>query len=129
MPGSPVRCDQPQLVGGDHRLHAITKSELGENAADVRLHGPLRDVQALSDLRIAQSLREYREHITLAIGQHGQRRDVTTWPAGDVLLDQPPGDRRGEEDAPSTTCRIAEMMLSGPASFSRKALAPARSAA
>ena len=47
--------DEPALVRVDHRLHAVAKVELLEDAGDVGLRGRLADHEPLADLRIRKS--------------------------------------------------------------------------
>src|SRR5467141_2641145 len=47
-----ARLDQPDLVGEDHRLDAVTQSELVEHVGDVGLDRGLADFEFASNLRV-----------------------------------------------------------------------------
>jgi hypothetical protein len=47
--------DQSTLIGEDHGLHAVPKTELCQNAADVALHGPLGQEETTCDLGVGQT--------------------------------------------------------------------------
>jgi hypothetical protein len=50
----PAGADKPGLVGQDDRLDAVAQAQLGQDAADMGLHGRLGDEQPLGDLRVGQ---------------------------------------------------------------------------
>ena len=56
------------LVAEDHQLHAIAEPELGEDAADMRLHGGLRQVLGCRDLGVREAARGEGEDLALARG-------------------------------------------------------------
>jgi len=60
--------DQAGLVGQDDRLDAVAQAQLGQNAADVRLHGRLGDEQALGDLRVGQPGGHLDKDLPLPLG-------------------------------------------------------------
>src|SRR5918996_4177499 len=101
-----ARLDQARLVGGDHRLHTAAQAELGQDAAHVGLHRGLAEVQLGGQLGVGPPGGEAHEDLALAVGEAPSRDGVghggPAGPAGstlelDVALDDPPGDRRGQE--------------------------------
>src|SRR5699024_6110175 len=96
---SPLRPDQPGLVGNHHHLRPVPQVELREDAADVGLHRLLGHEQVLGDLGVRPAAGDPGHHLELALGERGEQPVVAPrclWP-GDVVGDQRPGDLRGEE--------------------------------
>ena len=119
-----ARGHQPRLVGEDHRLCSVAQVELGEDAADVRLHRLLGQREGLGDLRVGPTAGDQGKNLGLAFRQPFEPQ---RWPApcGGTLL--------GEvcDEAPRrswATTRTAAIRSAGGASCSRNPLAPARSA-
>jgi hypothetical protein len=63
---SDARDDQARLIGQYDGLGAVTKPELAEHTADVRLNRLLSHDEACGDLRVGQALRDEEEHFVLA---------------------------------------------------------------
>ena len=92
--------DDAGLVGEDDRLDAVAEVELVEHAGDVGLDRERRDDELFGDLGVGEAARD--EHEDLALARRSARRGrVAGAAAGRVVadegLDQPPGDRRGEQ--------------------------------
>ena len=62
------------LIGVDHGLNTVTKSQLGQYAPDVSFHRGLGNEQALGQFPVGQALSHQDQHLTLAVGQLGQCR-------------------------------------------------------
>ena len=52
-------------------LHPVADAQLGQDAADVRLHGRLGDEQVGADLGVRPAARHQDEHLALAVGEVG----------------------------------------------------------
>src|SRR5713226_9162780 len=59
--------DQPDLVGEDHRLHAVAEPQLVEDMGDVGLDRGFADLQLASDLRVRQASRQEADDLLLAV--------------------------------------------------------------
>ena len=125
-------CTSADLVGQDHGLHPVAQAELGEDVADVGLHGRLADDELGGDLAVGQPARHQLEHVALARRQDLQgvaRRRRRRGAAPGEVLDEParratgPAGRRRRR---RPRCRAAARPAG--VSLSRKPLAPARSA-
>jgi hypothetical protein len=123
---------QAGLVGEDDGLGAVAQGELGEYPADVGLHGLLGDDEGVGDLGVGQAPGDEFEDLGLARGEavQAQRRAA----ARDRALSGAKSamSRRVTEGAssasPAATTRTAWIRSETGASFSRKPLAPTRSA-
>lgn len=85
-----VRLRRPHKAGleGEHdRLDAIAESQLCQNPAHVRLHGCLRDEEALADFHVREPFSHRDEHFTLSTGQpaeHSRDSSVTLCAAREI---------------------------------------------
>jgi hypothetical protein len=87
--------DEPPLVSHDDDLDAVARSQLGEDALDVRLDRGAFEGQRFGDLSVRESLGDELEDLPLACGEFGE-----TWVGfaaedrvcGDPF-DQAPSDR------------------------------------
>src|SRR3984885_15436046 len=92
--------DEARLVGVNNRLNAVAEAELLQDAGDMRLGGRLADHEPVADLRIGQATGQQAEHFALAgreVGKGGRRPSLPGRRLPDELLDDRPGDRRGEQ--------------------------------
>jgi hypothetical protein len=64
----PSGADQSGLIGKDDRLDAVAQAQLGQDAADMGLHGRLGDEQAPGDLRVGQPGGHLDEDLTFPLG-------------------------------------------------------------
>ena len=74
--GAPLRLSAEEAARGRVRtahLHAVTQAELGEDAADVRLHRGLAHELARGDLGVAQAGGDGRENVALALAEGAER--------------------------------------------------------
>lgn len=88
------------VVGEDHRLDAVAGAVLGQDAADVCLHGGLGHDEAGSDLAVGPALADGDEDLALAFGEGGQSRVLAL---GRRATGSPSGRRPGAE----TSCGSA----------------------
>ena len=97
QPAQPGRTT-PGLVGDDHHLRAVARTELGRRAQHVGLDGQRAEEQALADLVVRQPLGDEHQHLALARGEVRERRRLGDLPrrAGDGGQ-QPPRDGRREQ--------------------------------
>src|ERR1700712_2367169 len=65
---------QVVLEGEDDELHPVPQGELGQDAADVRLHRRLAQELLRRDLGVAQATRSEGEDLALACRQRLERR-------------------------------------------------------
>ena len=126
--------DQAGLVGQHDELDPVAGAGLGEQPADVGLHGRLGDHQVGGDLRVGAAAADQLEHLALALGERGQPVVVRAVGAGRAARRRsaraaagwcwarPPSRRRAR-------VRIAPSRSGGAASLSRNAAAPALIAA
>lgn len=63
--GGQTRSGYSVLIGIAHRLRAIARAGLVEDAVDVGLHGRVADDKSLGDLGIRQSARDQLEYLCL----------------------------------------------------------------
>lgn len=139
--------DQSDVVGEDHCLNTVPGADLGEDVADVGLHGGFGQRQPFADLEVAPAGGESGQHFALALGEDARSRWVrdsrSRWVRKASRCFWPgawPG-RRSERTSmssrvrpgamttsPAATDRIPATSSSGRASFSRNPLAPARRA-
>src|SRR5580700_11412014 len=61
--------DQAGFVGEDDGLDAVAEAELGQDAADVDLHGALGQEQAGGDLAVGHAGGDAGEDVLLAVGE------------------------------------------------------------
>ena len=66
--------DHPVVVGEHDRRGPVADAELAEDAADVRLHGRLGDVQACRDLAVRRPARDQPQDVALTLGQELEPR-------------------------------------------------------
>src|SRR5262249_23156786 len=55
--------DQARFISGDHGLGPVAQAELGQDAADVRLHRFLGDDEAARDLRVGHPFGDQPQHL------------------------------------------------------------------
>jgi uncharacterized membrane protein YbhN (UPF0104 family) len=93
------RGDEAGLVGDDHELGPVTRLELQEQPAHVRLRGRGAEVQPLGDLPVGPAPGHQREHLSLTAGKDveaGRRRPVAVRAAHE-FTDELAGDARCEQ--------------------------------
>src|SRR5688572_31598455 len=78
MQGSVCRLDQAVLHGVAHEVGGAFQTELLENARLVRAHRLHGKMQALADLRGAESFDQQAQHLELAVGERFVRRLVAS---------------------------------------------------
>src|SRR5688500_6135230 len=61
------------LHGEQRRLRAIFELQLGEDRADIALHGAFREMQLVADLPIAHAARNQVQHAALTLREQCQR--------------------------------------------------------
>ena len=86
---------EPAFVGEYDRLGPIAKTQFGENAGHVRLHGCGADEQCRRDLRIVETFGDCLQHLALTPGQFSQTGRLGRID-GELLgkpTDEPPGNR------------------------------------
>ena len=70
---SAARDHQAGLVRLHHEVGSLLRSQLGQDAAHVRLGSEEADVQAVRDLRVREALRDQPERLGLAFGELVER--------------------------------------------------------
>src|ERR1035437_5824168 len=96
------RLNDAGFVGQDHGLDPVPEPELGQQVADVGLHGRLADHQVGGYLRVGQAAGQPQQDVALPAGQRGQpgwRWQRLRRPAG-KRVDQPHRYRRREQRVP-----------------------------
>ena len=90
---------EPGFVGEDDGLDAVAEREFLEDVGDVGLHGRLADEERPGDLAVGESAGDEPEDLEFAVAELGERRGGAggRWRSADELLDEPTGDRGGEE--------------------------------
>lgn len=68
---------QPCLIRRDHRPDAVAEAELGENVADVGLHGVFADDHGRGDLRIGEAPGDQAQRLGLTRGEGVEARDAS----------------------------------------------------
>src|SRR5262249_22523474 len=112
----------------DDQLSAVARAPFRHRVADMGTGGGRAEEQLDADLFVAQPLSHQGQYLALALGQHGQPvlRDLGGDAFGGELGDEASGDPRGASNAsPAAITRMACSSSAGPASLSRKPLAPA----
>ena len=112
--GRAARLDQAGLVGEDHRLDPVAQAELGQDPADMRLHGGLGDEQPAGDLGVGQAAGdEGSTSRSRAVKQAGPRgRPSRPGTAGEPV-DQPAGRAGATTASPECTARMLDQQSAG----------------
>lgn len=123
--------DQSRLVGEDHRLDPAASTDLGEDVADVGLHGGGGDGEPVGDLGVGVAGGDGGEDVPLTSGEGAQ--SVARCGAADGALvadgvDERTGQSGETTTSPAATTRTAATSSSAVASSGRCPAAPARRA-
>ena len=128
-----LRPHQFRVVRQNHRLYPISRPRLREDAAHVRFHRRLREVQAAGDLGVRPALPDDREDLALPFRERGQAwvrtGGVAPGVAGDGRRTRRGGGGSGSGRRPRRRWRplgCPARSSSGSASLMRKPEAPAR---
>ena len=112
---------EPGLVGVHHQLCAIATVELGQQLADVGLHGAVAHVQLVGDLLVGQPAGDLDQHLPLAVGEPVVIAGRGRAGEGGELLDQAPGDRGSEQRVPGRHHGDGLEQLGGPGVLEQEA--------